>query len=230
MDRVRALLRRIWDRASFLREGGSAAATDRPALRPGRGKVALAIGALAILLVGLADYATLPPPLPGYLQVRNDWRPSEAWLYDRNGRLIDSARVDFAARRLAWTPLDQVSLVARRTLVAAEDRRFFSHGGVDWLALLGVARDRARGERVRGASTLSMQVAGFLAPDLAAPGTRRWWDKIRQMRMAWSLESGWSKDQILEAYLNLAGFRGEAQGIGAAALGSVRQDPRCARA
>ena len=67
--------------------------------------------------------------------MRAEWRPSEAWLYDRNGVLIDSARVDFAARRLAWTPIGQVSEAARGAIVAAEDRRFFRHGGIDWLAL-----------------------------------------------------------------------------------------------
>ncbi|WP_426258342.1 penicillin-binding protein 1C [Sphingomonas sp. DC1600-2] len=180
---------------------------------------------LALVAFIALDYATMPPPLPGYAQVRAAWHPSEAWLYDRNGVLIDSARVDFKARRLAWTPLDHIAPVARTTIVGVEDRRFFSHGGVDWLALAGVARDKAKGERARGASTLSMQVAGFLAPDLAAPGQRHFWDKIRQMRAAWALESRWSKDQILEAYLNLAGFRGEAQGIGAAALGLFGKTP-----
>lgn len=162
--------------------------------------------------------ATLPPFLPSYAKVRSGWHPSEAWLYDRNGKLIDSVRVDFQARRLAWTKLDAVSQPARDTIVAAEDRRFESHNGIDWIALAGAVRDRIEGQRSRGASTLSMQVAAFLSPDLAAPGQRGWRDKIRQMRAARTLESGWTKDQILEAYLNLAGFRGEAQGIGAAAL------------
>uniref|UniRef100_UPI0035CC5353 penicillin-binding protein 1C n=1 Tax=uncultured Sphingomonas sp. TaxID=158754 RepID=UPI0035CC5353 len=192
-----------------------------------RTRTGASVAALGVALLGIVaiDYATLPPPLPGYAHVRAAWHPSEAWLYDRNGALIDSARVDFAARRLAWTPLDHVSRITRDTIVGVEDHRFFSHSGVDWLALAGIARDRAQGERARGASTLSMQVAGFLAPDLAAPGKRRLWDKIRQMRAAWSLESGWSKDQILEAYLNLAGYRGEAQGIGAAALGLFGKTP-----
>ena len=190
-----------------------------------RAGLAWSAAGLLLLAIGIADYATLPPPLPDYAQVRARWHPSEAWLYDRDGILIDSARVDFAARRLAWTPLDKVSDTARATIVRAEDRRFFSHGGVDWLALAGVARDKAQGAHARGASTLSMQVAGFLAPDLAAPGSRRLWDKLRQMRAAWALEGRWSKDQILEAYLNLAGFRGEAQGIGAASLGLFGKTP-----
>ena len=180
---------------------------------------------VAVLTFAAADYASFPPPLPAYASVRAAWHPSEAWLYDRNGTLIDSARVDFKTRRLAWTLLAHVAPVARDTIVAAEDQRFYAHGGVDWLALLGIARDKAQGERGRGGSTLSMQLAGFLAPDLAAPGHRHLWDKLRQMRAAWAIESGWSKDQILEAYLNLAGFRGEAQGIGAAALGLFGKTP-----
>ncbi|OYY79707.1 MAG: penicillin-binding protein 1C [Sphingomonas sp. 28-62-20] len=185
----------------------------------------LALILLVALGLGGLDYATLPPPLPGYAQVRARWQPSEAWLYARDGTLIDSARVNFAARRLAWTPLDNVADAIRKTLLGAEDRRFYAHGGVDWLALAGALRDRIEGKRGRGASTLSMQVAGFLAPDLAAPGARGIRDKLRQMRAAWALERDWRKDQIFEAYLNLAGFRGEAQGIGAAALGLFGKTP-----
>jgi len=186
-----------------------------------------AAGAIALvaLVVALLDWLTYPPPMPSYAQTRAAWRPSEAWLYDRHGRLLDSSRVDFAARRLAWTPLDRIAPVVRATVIAAEDRRFAAHGGVDWLALVGATRDRIEARRRRGASTISMQVAAYLAPSLAAPGARGWRDKLRQMRAASALESGWSKDHILEAYLNLAGFRGEAQGIGAAALGLFGKTP-----
>lgn len=184
------------------------------------GAAALLIGAFVAL-----SWSTRPPPLPPYDKVVADWRASEAWLYDRNGRLIDSSRVDYQARRLAWVRLGDVSQVTRDTLVAAEDRRFRKHNGVDWWALAGALRDRIEGKRARGASTLSMQVAAYLAPDLAAPGHRGTWDKLRQMRAARALEAEWSKDQILEAYLNLAGFRGEAQGIGAAALGLFGKSP-----
>lgn len=188
-------------------------------------RIVLAASLLVIASYASLDWATLPPPLPDYAQARAAYKPSEAWLYDRNGTLIDSARVDYQVRRLAWTPLDQVSTIARDTILAAEDRRFRDHGGIDWLALGGALRERIEGKRGRGASTLSMQVAAFLAPGLAAPGSRTTWDKLRQMRAGAALESRWTKDQILEAYLNLAGFRGEAQGIGAAALGLFGKTP-----
>ena len=63
-----------------------------------------------------------------------------------------------------------------------------------------------------------MQLAGFLAPELGGPGGRGLRQKIRQIRAARAIEAGWSKDEILEAYLNLASFRGETQGIAAASL------------
>src|SRR6185369_5575692 len=100
----------------------------------------------------------------------------------------------------------------------SEDHRFFDHGGVDWRAILAAAWQRARGGALRGASTVSMQVASLLDADLRRGGAARSLaDKWRQMRAAWALERSWSKQEILEAYLNLVTFRGELQGVGAAA-------------
>ena len=91
--------------------------------------------------------------------------------------------------------------------------------------MLGALHDRWEGRHARGASTITMQLAGFLAGDLAAPGKRKLWDKMRQMRAAMAIERSWTKDQILEAYLNLAGFRGEAQGIMAASQSLYGKPP-----
>lgn len=172
-----------------------------------------------VILVSLCLWlATIPPLLPGHDRVVDAWKPSESWLYDRNGVLLDSQRVNFRTRRLAWVPLKDMAPTLIETVIASEDRRFREHGGIDWLAMAAAAKARFSGERSRGASTVSMQVAAFVAPQLATPGARSWFDKLRQMRAAKALESRWSKDEIVEAYLNLAGFRGESQGIGAAAL------------
>ena len=183
------------------------------------------IAAIAGVLLVILWFLTLPPTLPTYKNVRAAWKPSESWLYDRNGQLIDSLRVDFHARRLAWVPIDDIAAPVIATVMAAEDRRFRSHGGVDWLALGSAVKSRFDGSRSRGASTISMQVAGFLSSDLAKPGSRSWIDKLRQIRAGMALDGLWSKDEILEGYLNLAGFRGEAQGIGAAALGLFGKSP-----
>ena len=178
-----------------------------------------------LLLLAGFDLWTAPPPLPSYGEAKAAWRPSEAWLKDRNGRLLQTVRLDMAVRRLEWVPLAQVSPAVRQAVVQAEDRRFASHAGVDWRGLAGAAWTALRGGHARGASTLSMQVAGFLAPQLGGPGARSLREKIRQLRAARAVEADWSKDQILEAYLNLASFRGEMQGIGAASRALFGRSP-----
>jgi penicillin-binding protein 1C len=168
-----------------------------------------------LALLGVALW-TAPPAMPGYAATRADWRSSEAWLRDRDGRLLDRVRIDYSLRRLDWAPLDRIAPALRDAVIAGEDKRFAAHGGVDWIGLAGSGWAGLRGYHARGASTITMQLAGFLAPELGAPGMRGLRGKLRQMRAARSIEAHWSKDQILEAYLNLASFRGEAQGVAAA--------------
>ncbi len=191
---------------------------------------AFAWAAFALLILTTAAHLlTKPPAMPAYEDVRAGWKPSEAWLYDRDGRLLDSERVDFERRRMAWVPLADIAPAVRSAVVASEDKRYWSHGGVDWLAIASAARTRLNwgetGGRSRGASTLPMQLAGFLAPDLALPGQRGWLAKIRQMRAAQALASDWSREQMLEAYFNLVPLRGETQGIGAGARALFGKKP-----
>jgi penicillin-binding protein 1C len=192
---------------------------------------ALAWLALAsLILVTAAHLLTKPPAMPAFEKVRADWRPSEAWLYDRDGQLLDSERVNFERRRLAWVPLDDISPAVRTAVVHSEDRRFWSHGGVDWLAIASAARARltilaGTGDRSRGASTLAMQLAAFLDPGLAQPGKRDWRTKLRQVRAGQALAEDWSHEQMLEAYFNLVPLRGEAQGIGAGAQSLFGKKP-----
>lgn len=179
----------------------------------------------ALILVTAAHLVTRPPAMPRFDTVRADWRPSEAWLYDRDGQLLDSERVNFERRRLAWVPLKDISPAVRTAVVQSEDRRFWSHGGVDWLAIASAARARWTGDRSRGASTLAMQLAAFLDPSLAQPGKRDWRTKLRQMRAGQALAEDWSHEQMLEAYFNLVPLRGEAQGIGAGAQSLFGKKP-----
>jgi penicillin-binding protein 1C len=158
--------------------------------------------------------------LPSFEQVRASHVSSDAVLLDRAGTPLADVRFDHKARRLDWVPLTALSPAMREALLAAEDKRFFTHSGIDWLAFAGAAWQNLWGPGKRGASTLTMQLAGLLDPALRLPsgrGERRSlaqkWD---QSRAAVELESRWSKAQILEAYLNLAPFRGDLQGIGAA--------------
>jgi penicillin-binding protein 1C len=179
---------------------------------------------MAVTLVA-AGSAWCAVPTPA--QVKAAWRASEAQLLDRHGVPIDSVRVDLTVRRTAWVALGEMSPALGAAVLQAEDQRFLEHGGVDLKAAGQAAWDNLfeRG-RARGASTITMQLAGLLDPQLrgGADG-RSWRQKWDQALAARELEAGWSKQQILEAYLNLATFRGELQGVGAAARGLFGKAP-----
>jgi penicillin-binding protein 1C len=149
-------------------------------------------------------------------QVRASYRGSETVLLDRHGEPVQAVRTDPAARRGAWVPLAQISPALRAATIAAEDRQFETHGGVDWSAVAGAAIGRAQPGGTRGASTITMQLAGLVDTELAATrGGRSIFAKIGQAAAALRIERRWTKDQILEAYLNLVPFRGELVGVGA---------------
>ncbi|MEW9899444.1 penicillin-binding protein 1C [Chitinivorax sp. PXF-14] len=154
--------------------------------------------------------------VPSFAEVKSAWQPSESWLLDRHGELLSVKRVDSRVRRLAWTPLAAVSPALQAAVLASEDRRFLEHAGIDWQALAGAALDRASGSP-RGASTITMQLAGLL-DDALKPGRdgRSVVQKLGQLAAAREIEAGWGKQEILEAYLNHAPFRGELVGVAAA--------------
>jgi len=177
-----------------------------------RRRVAVAAAVALAFVVGWLS----TPDVPSFAAVRDRWRPSDGYLLDRNGVELDSARIDYGVRRFEWVPLDRLSSAFVDAIVRGEDRRFWSHRGVDWRAVLSALRDNASGKARRGASTITMQVVALVDPSIAA-SHRTVWQKALQARRALQIESTWTKPQILEAYVNLLGFRGELQGIDAAA-------------
>src|SRR6185436_9218782 len=156
-----------------------------------------------------------PYAVPSFDSVRRDWRASDAWLLDRHGEPLSRVRIDRERRRGDWVAAEEVSPALVAAVLASEDRRFHEHAGVDWLAMAGAFRQTAAGER-RGGSTLTMQLAAYLQPGLESGGRRGLADKWRQMRQALALERSWTKEQVLEAWLNLTPFRGEVEGVDAA--------------
>ena len=101
-----------------------------------------------------------------------------------------------------------------RILIAYEDKRFWQHHGVDFLAVGRAIIDGLNAGRVvSGASTLTMQTVRLMHPEL---GERTVFAKLKQMLEALRLEAHWSKEQILEAYFTLAPYGGNVEGIRAA--------------
>ncbi|MFO1273680.1 MAG: penicillin-binding protein 1C [Rubrivivax sp.] len=171
--------------------------------------------AVAALLIAAALPASA---LPSFDEVQRSFRASDLTLLDRHGAPLQVLRIDDRVRRGPWVPLAEVSPALRAAVVLGEDRRFWDHAGVDWPALVGAAWDNLRRERVRGGSTLTMQLAGLLDEDLARPaGGRSLPTKLAQMARAREIESRWTKPQIFEAWLNLVPLRGDTVGVPAAA-------------
>ncbi|MDQ7957121.1 MAG: transglycosylase domain-containing protein [Pseudomonadota bacterium] len=170
--------------------------------------------ALAALL--LAQAAAGAWAVDSFEQVRSEFRPSDVRVLDRQGELLQRVRTDATVRRGQWTALADVSPALRTALVLSEDRRFYEHSGVDWRAVSAAAWANLWNTKTRGASTITMQLAGLLDDDLRrASGGRSVGQKIGQAVTATQLERQWRKDQVLEAYLNLVPFRGELVGIDA---------------
>jgi penicillin-binding protein 1C len=193
-------------------------------------------------------------PPPTFRAVREAHRPSEGLLLDRHGAPLQEVRADFRERVLPWAPLAEISPALVAAVLRSEDKRFFRHPGVDGIALLSAAAEAAGGGRPRGASTITMQLADLLDEGTGSPGgaggedgraVRDGWSgaggrggrrdgrgmrgrlpaKLAQTRAALLLERRWTKQEILEAYLNRVPFRGELRGIAAAARGIFDKEP-----
>jgi len=164
--------------------------------------------------------------LPSYQEVRRSYVKSDSLLVDRHGEILHELRTDKNRRRLDWTSLDEVSPALKEAVVHAEDKRFFGHSGVDYGSMGTAAIKGMTQEGLRGASTITMQLASFLNKEIQPKKARKsLWQKGRQILDAWEIEKSWSKREILEAYLNLVTFRGELQGLAAASRGLFGKDP-----
>lgn len=169
---------------------------------------------VALLVAALLGVSPIASAVPTFAEVQKDFLPSEASLYDRHGELLQQIRINMDERKLSWIKLEDVSPALRNALIASEDRRFYQHSGVDWNAVAASAWGNLWHTRTRGASTITMQLAGLVYDDLRRKsGARSLVQKMSQAFVAQSLERSWRKDQILEAYLNMVSFRGELVGV-----------------
>ncbi|MDQ7905625.1 transglycosylase domain-containing protein [Phytohabitans sp. ZYX-F-186] len=156
-----------------------------------------------------SDLRTPPPAQRSYIYA-NDGKTLITSFYDVNRQDV---------------PLDEVAPVMREAIVAAEDARFFEHGGVDLRSVIRAFVANGTGGQVeQGASTLTMQyVRNVLKTDPSLTAQQREeatadtaGRKLQEMRYAIALEQELSKEEILSRYLNIAYFGAGAYGIAAA--------------
>jgi penicillin-binding protein 1C len=153
---------------------------------------------------------------PSFAEVKAAYVPSDTVVLDRSGEPLQRLRTDKTVRRGQWVALADISPALRTAMVLSEDKRFYEHSGVDWRAVSAAAWGNLWNSRTRGASTITMQLAGLIDDDWKhSSGGRSVLQKLGQTVSASWLGTDWRKDQVLEAYLNLVPFRGEIVGIDA---------------
>ena len=178
------------------------------------------------LLFVLLSSSTTALALPSYQEVRKSYVQSDSILLDRNGEVLQEVRIDKNRRRVDWTILKDISPTLQQAVIQSEDRRFYDHHGIDYRSIGSALFKGLSSEGLRGASTITMQMSSLLNSELHPRGPRRSiWQKGRQMLDAVEIEKGWSKEEILEAYLNFVTFRGELQGVAAASRSLFGKDP-----
>ena len=168
--------------------------------------------ALGAVLTGWFMYQVLAG-LPGKAELRELSEAAEGTiLYDVHNRLVSSIPTQYRIE----VPLDRMSASLRDAIVAVEDVRFFDHDGIDGIRVIGaILTDLREGRAAEGASTITQQLArvSFLTRDKTL---RR---KVREAILAQRIEHLYSKDEILEIYLNKVYFGDGLYGAEAAARG-----------
>ena len=179
-------------------------------------RVLIGIGGLTllgVLVVGAAAlwaFTILPRSLPSVSALETLQPIQGTKIYDDNDEAITELHVE----RRILVPLSQIPQSLRDAILATEDRRFYSHWGID---PIGVARaiiqNYRRGRIVEGGSTITQQLTKvlFLTPDKSLER------KLKEAVLALELERRYSKDRILEMYLNQVYFGQGSYGVEAAA-------------
>jgi penicillin-binding protein 1C len=139
---------------------------------------------------------------------------------DNKGEVINAYLTSDQQWRMK-TELSEISPLLRKTIIAKEDQYFYSHPGVNPVAVSrALMKNVFRLKRTSGASTITMQVARALEPR-----PRNLWSKFLEMFRAFQLEWKYSKDEILQLYLNLVPYGGNIQGVKAASQLYFKKNP-----
>lgn len=176
---------------------------------PTRRDIALTLAALSALVLLFTVALVRSTPALGDIRKARIDRP--ALILSADGEILDELK----PVNREWVPLRQISPHVVAALIATEDRRFYDHHGIDWKRTAAAALHTLSGGR-QGGSTITQQLARNLYPDDIgrAPTLTR---KLREAITAFKIEAVYSKDQILETYLNTVPFLYNAYGVEMAA-------------
>ncbi|RYF07051.1 MAG: penicillin-binding protein, partial [Deltaproteobacteria bacterium] len=174
------------------------------------------LSSVGLLLGGI--YLKYAPTVMAFHRL-DDYQPKLGTrIYSADNQLIG----EFAIERRVLVPAERIPKLLARAFLAAEDKRFYDHGGLDYLGMMQAVVDKVLHprEKLRGASTITQQVAKSLLAthETYESATERSVSrKIREALLARHLEGALSKDQILYMYMTQTFLGHKAYGVGAAA-------------
>ena len=172
------------------------------------------ISILVVLLFSLSTLWYFSIGLPDYKKLSNYQPPISSRVYSNDGKLI----AEYAIEKRLFVPYDSIPEVVINSFLSAEDKNFFDHPGVDakgiLRAILNNIKNISQNKRLEGASTITQQVAkNFLLTNEVS--MKR---KIKEAILAFRIERAYSKERILELYLNQIYLGQGTYGIAAASL------------
>ncbi len=164
------------------------------------------------------EYYTISQKLPSVDNLRERTSTFETtYIRDRDGNLLYEV-LDPNAGRRTYVTLDKVSPYLLASVLATEDKNYYSHGGFDPIAILRAFwQNISSGETVSGASTITQQLVRMLFLSADERNQRTYMRKVREALLAAEATRRFSKDEILELYLNEIYFGNMAYGVEAAA-------------
>lgn len=170
-----------------------------------------AVIAFVLVISSLWEYAG---QLPDYHQLAKYEPPVTTRLYAGDGQLL----MEYANEKRLFVPVSKMPEKVKQAFISAEDKKFYSHSGIDFVgivrAILGNLKNIGSGRRPAGASTITQQVAKNFLLSSELSYTR----KIKEAILATRIEQAFSKDHILELYLNEIYLGNRSYGVAAAAL------------
>ena len=165
-------------------------------------------GALSVVMIIAVALAVAYPNLPDISDL-SDYRPKLPMrVFSADGVVIG----EFGEERRSLTPIKDIPQVMKDAVLAIEDARFFSHGGVDYLGVIRAGLANVGRAKSQGASTITMQVARNVYLSSEKTFTR----KLYEILLTFKLENLLTKDQILEIYMNQIFLGNRAYGFAAA--------------
>ena len=168
------------------------------------------IGILVLMVV----FIRISHDLPDYHQLENYEPPITTRLFAGDGQLL----MEYATEQRLFVPIDKIPDLVKKAFIAAEDKKFYSHGGIDYVgivrAVIANLKNLGKGRRPAGASTITQQVAkNFLLSSEVS-----YMRKLKEAMISKRIEKTFTKDHILELYLNEIYLGNRSYGVAAAAL------------